>query len=106
MTRIATTLLVTGALGTAAGIGYAIHRHRRNGLEAADPTPSDDNDLAASGDLPMSICPTYLLVRDGTVVGRLEGNQPYPMLAAALDSLVGVEPPAIENETNLQGNGR
>lgn len=54
------------------------------------------NYLAASGDLPMSICPTYLLVRDGTVVGRLEGNQPYPMLAAALDRLVDVEPSKTE----------
>ena len=57
MSKTAKAIMVTGVLGTAAGIGYAVHRHRRNGLGSNRPPTiadigSNGTDAPASTPLP------------------------------------------------------
>lgn len=51
------------------------------------------NYLAAQGGnsrFQLGICPTYLFMLDGQVVGAVSGNQPYPTMASKLNDLLAI----------------
>ena len=48
------------------------------------------NYLSAGRQFQLGICPTYMFVLDGQIVGQLSGNQPYPILAAKLNDMIAV----------------
>lgn len=54
--------------------------------------------LSASSQFQLPVCPTYMLVLDGKVIGQLSGAQPYPILASRLSDLVA----AHQNQSNNQ----
>ena len=60
------------------------------------------NYLSASNRFQLGICPTYLFMLDGEVVGQLSGNQPYPIMAARLDDLVAVHRQTDDDSNNLE----
>ena len=61
------------------------------------------NYLSAGKKYQLAICPTYMFVLDGQIVGQLSGNQPYPILASKLNDLIAVHQRKVNNHPESLG---